>query len=527
MDDPGKSGRRWTLAIVAISVLTLAPGLGASRLSYHEAIVGQGAREMLASGDWLVPTIDGRPWLEKPPLLHWLVMLTGSIAGDVTELAARLPSALAAGLLALAVATLASRRFGATVGGLAGCIQATTSWTVIRGRLADADMLLACLIAWTIVALDRLRDETRPLQERQRFARLFWLALGATSLVKGIYFGAALILATTALILAMDRDRSTLKSLINVPGMALALLIILAWPALILSGHPKTLSLWTNHVADRLADRPETFAGQASWWAYVPAVLTLTLPWTPLAIVGAYHSYKRAVRDRRGPDRLLWAWAVGPIALLSLATIKNAHYAIHALAPWSVWAALGVARVGDWLEARGRSRPRMARRLVFAFTVLSLAIGLGFGIIAPRLDRRGVEWGFYQVAARSMGEGEPLVLLYDDWDRLPYPTPFGPVPHDLAVRLYYLRRPATWREGVGQWSGLPARTFVAIARDRDLDGLARVGRVEKLVQGPPARWDRTFALYRVSPGRAETVARSETSTVARSGLTPPRSGRVD
>ena len=72
---------------------------------------------------------------------------------------ARIPSAVAATLLALGVATLAARRFGATVGLLAGLVQATTAWTVLRGRLAEADMLLACLVTWTVVAFDRLRDE--------------------------------------------------------------------------------------------------------------------------------------------------------------------------------------------------------------------------------------------------------------------------------------------------------------------------------------------------------------------------------
>src|SRR5438270_105744 len=62
-----------------------------------------------------------------------------------------------------AVATLAARRFGPTVGGLSGCIQATMAWSAIRGRLAEADILLACLVAWTMVALDSLRrDSARP-----------------------------------------------------------------------------------------------------------------------------------------------------------------------------------------------------------------------------------------------------------------------------------------------------------------------------------------------------------------------------
>jgi 4-amino-4-deoxy-L-arabinose transferase-like glycosyltransferase len=544
-------GPRWVAAVVALSATTLLPGLGgSSRLTYHEAIVAQSAREMLARGAWLVPILDGRPWLEKPPLLHWLVLAIGHVIGGVTELAARLPSAAAATLLALAVATLGARRFGATLGGVAGCIQATSAWFVIRGRLADADMLLACLVAWTLVALDRLREggmdaeasrqpgppptltlphkgggkqkepppvwSPPPLRGRVRVGgrawlpRLILLGIAATSLVKGIGFGAAMILAVMSIILTWDRDRKSLLSLLDVPALILAALITLAWPVLILAQYPEVLGQWTSHFSDRLADRPEVFAGRAAWWAYGPAVLGLTLPWTPFALVGAWSSFGRARRERGGADRLLWAWAVGPLILLSMATVKSDHYAIHALPPWSIWAAMGVARVGERLEARGRSRPALRRRLAIVLVGLGLAFGLGFWRLMPRFDRRGIEWGFYEQVSRLVGPDEPLVFLYDDWDRLPYPTPFGPVPHDLAVRLYYGNRPALWREGVGRWPDLPARPFAAIARDRDLEGLLRVGRLEKVAQGPPARWDRTFALYRVTPGgRDEATGREQ------------------
>src|SRR4051812_20923902 len=87
-------------SIVGLSALSLGIGLGSSgRLTYHEAFVAQAAREMLAGGSVLVPTVDGRPWLEKPPLAIWLVALAGRAAGEVTELAARAPSAIAATLL--------------------------------------------------------------------------------------------------------------------------------------------------------------------------------------------------------------------------------------------------------------------------------------------------------------------------------------------------------------------------------------------------------------------------------------------
>ena len=150
--------------------------------------------------------------------------------------------------------------------------------------------------------------------------------------------------------------------------------------------------------------------------------------------------------------------------------------------------------------------------MAFVFAVIAVAMGLGLGVVSPRLDRRSREWAFYEEAGRRVAPGEPVVILYDDWDRLPYPSPFGPMPHDLPIRLYYLGHPASWREGAGHWPGLPARPFAAISRDRDLEGLSRLGRVERVAQGPPVRWDRTYSLFRVTPegrpARDEAVARA-------------------
>ena len=52
--------RRPRRSVILLASLTLLAGLGASRLTYHEAIWAQTAREMIASGDWLVPTLDGQ-----------------------------------------------------------------------------------------------------------------------------------------------------------------------------------------------------------------------------------------------------------------------------------------------------------------------------------------------------------------------------------------------------------------------------------------------------------------------------------
>src|ERR1700758_4944409 len=60
------------------------------------------AREMLAGRDWITPTLDGKPWLEKPALYYWQAILAYRIFG-VSDWAARLPSAIDATLMVFAV----------------------------------------------------------------------------------------------------------------------------------------------------------------------------------------------------------------------------------------------------------------------------------------------------------------------------------------------------------------------------------------------------------------------------------------
>jgi hypothetical protein len=397
-------------------------------------------------------------------------------------------------------------------------------------------MLLAALVTWTLLAFDRVRAAADVVGDGRKspyrwWRRVFWLGLGLSTLIKGIGFGAALVGVTVVLVLVWDRDLRTLRRLVLGRGVVcdgtVAGLLALAWPALVLLRHPRALGFWAWHLTGRLADRPEHFAS-GPWWQYGPALLGQLLPWTPLALVGAGHSLVRALRREDDPavdranDRLLWAWAAGPVALLSLATVKNAHYIIHALPPWSIWAALGLLRLGARLERRGWPADRLRRGMGIAFGGLGLTWALIFTALGPWLDRRGqgAEWAFYEAAGRCLRPGEPLALLYDDWDRLPYPTPFGPIPHDLGVRLYYLGRPACWRFGVAELAAQPptpdrGAAFAVIGRDRDVPALERLGRVETLARGPVGRArmskvdDRTFRLYRVAPQpalRGESVA---------------------
>jgi hypothetical protein len=532
---------RHLVCLVVLSSLAVGLSLGSStRLTYHEAFVAQGARELLASGHWWYPTIGGLPWLEKPPLPFWLAASLGWCAGGVTPTVARLPSAVAAMILVLGVGLLTARRYGSGIAILAGAIQATTVWTVIRGRLAEADILLACLIVWTLLAFDRMRVAVVPGREASRtrsglVSWRFWRwaffgLLGVTTLVKGTGFGAALALSVVATVLLWDRDRVTRGRLLFPAGWIMVAVLVLAWPLAMIVEHGfKVVGLWAMHITARIGGQTGhgPFAGE-SWREYGLNILAQALPWMPLAVVGAWWSLGRALRGRRprhngrtsdepildpvAGDRLLWCWAIAPLVLVSLASARNAHYAIYALVPWSVWSALGLARLGSWQVARGWSPARLKRLTCGMFAGLAAAYGVSFWLAGPWFDRRGAEWTFYETVGRTLPPAESLVLLYNDWDRDPYPTPFGPIPHDLAVRLYYLNRPVCWHfdaqaladHGIGKCPQRSLRdapaSMVVIGRDRDLPALEELGQVEVLSRSSAARWDRTYLLARVQPG---------------------------
>jgi 4-amino-4-deoxy-L-arabinose transferase-like glycosyltransferase len=539
--------------LVILSALALLPGLGSSsRLTYHEAFVAQGAREILDSGNWAYPTIGGLPWLEKPPLPWWLVAALGRCTNGVNETVARFPSALAAIGLVVGIAMLAARHYGSSIGLLAGAVQATTGWTVMRGRLAEADILLACLITWAIVAFDQIFPGTAvqsvesPSDSPGHWRLWRWaflVLLGGTALVKGIGFGVVLILSVVGGVSLWERNRISLHRLRLPAGWTLTVIIAVAWPLSMVARHGYgALSLWMMHVSDRLVRQQGAgqFAGEP-WWEYVLGLLGQALPWTPLAIAGSWRSLGRALVRSKGPkcnvdaaipavvvagDRLLLAWAAVPLGLLALAPVKNAHYAISAQGPWSIWAALALARLGERLRLQGYHRNVLVRMGHLGFVALALSYGLGFWLLGPWFDRRGREWAFYEVAGLQVPASMPLTLLYDDWDRNPYESPFGLIPHDLAVRLFYLGRPACWhldpssllahdhvKPGVSRITShsiadesrikLHNAPFAVIGRDRDLPLLRQFGQVEVVARGPSYRNDRTYTVFRVNGGPVE------------------------
>lgn len=151
------------------------------------AIIYEGQRsvpgiEMLQTGDFVVPRINGEVYIVKPPLLYWTLAGLYSATGVINEFIARLPNALSGVLLIVAVYLYARRALGERAAVWCAIVMAATPIAIHRSRVSDLDMPLAFTTALSILWMwTALEVETR----RTLRTILAGLAFGAAILLKG------------------------------------------------------------------------------------------------------------------------------------------------------------------------------------------------------------------------------------------------------------------------------------------------------------------------------------------------------
>ena len=107
---------RGTALLLALVTALLLFRLGEAPLvGPYEPRYTRVAVEMHRRGDWIVPTLQGQPWLEKPAIYYWMAGAAFSLFGE-SETAARLPSVLAAVVLTGLTALVGARLYGGAAG---------------------------------------------------------------------------------------------------------------------------------------------------------------------------------------------------------------------------------------------------------------------------------------------------------------------------------------------------------------------------------------------------------------------------
>ncbi len=137
---------RFLLLLLLLWAAIYLPGLGKAELKGEEGRRALPAIAMLETGEWIVPSLNGVPYLRKPPLLNWLIAGAIGVTGERSELAARLPSVLAVLLLALVLWRTSRRWMPEAQAQIAAIFWLTSIAIIEKGRLAEIEALYVALV---------------------------------------------------------------------------------------------------------------------------------------------------------------------------------------------------------------------------------------------------------------------------------------------------------------------------------------------------------------------------------------------
>jgi 4-amino-4-deoxy-L-arabinose transferase-like glycosyltransferase len=364
--------RRGLALLLVLVAALLAFRLGTTPLvGPDEPRYARVAVEMHRSGDYVTPTLTGRPWLEKPALYYWLAAGAMHALGE-NETAARLPSVVACLAWVLTVVFCGTRLYGRSAGLHAGFVLGTSLLAFVYGRAAAMDMLLAATVTgatglFGLVALERVGRWAVPVA--------YGLA-GLAVLAKGP-LGCLLPALVLGAYLAVARDGQAFRRLLSVRGVLIFLLVAAPWHVHVLASQgSRFLEIFVlNHNLRRFFSTIHQHPGPLYY--YVPVVLGSLFPWSALVLPALARMEPRRVRT----DLLLLAWLVLPLGFFSAAGSKLPGYVLPCLAPLAIV-------MGRWADEIAHERlPGSRPMLLRLAAVVSLVAGT-LAALAPLLLRR-------------------------------------------------------------------------------------------------------------------------------------------
>ncbi len=328
-----------------------------------EARYAEIAREMLSSGNFLVPHLNYVPYIEKPPLLYWMTSLAFHFLGT-NEFAARLVPALSALGGVIATYWFGRRAFDHRRGLLAAAILITSPIYTVMAQVLITDMLLTVLLTVAFFSLF--------LQWRE--GGRWWLAIypaaGLAVLTKG---PVGVILPGLAGLLFLWRQgelRAGLKKFHLVAGALIIAAVVLPWFVAIAIRQPGFIDFYFVREHFRRAF-VSTYSHGEPFYFYLPVLLVGLLPWSiclPLLLSDA----------TRGPARSFCAIVAGiVVALFSAANAKLMPYVLPAVPPLAILLADSI-----FCALENRTVQSRAWQMRKAFIVTAVAAVLCVGGVA-------------------------------------------------------------------------------------------------------------------------------------------------
>ena len=374
------------LLILAVVAVCLFAGLASLGLTGpDEPRYAFIARAMAGTGDWITPKLYGHPWFEKPALYYWAAAI-GFKHLSSPEWAARLPSAIAALIAALAAGLLALWRYGMRTARATVLIFATCAGVIPFARAAAPDMLFTAALALALFSAANIVEKrggfpvdplrAPPSDNLDLFLLGVWI--GLATLAKG---PAAIILAGGSVLLWALATKNLKIALRMLHPLAIFAFAIIALPWYVLCARANSNFLHVFIVEHNL-DRYLTpmFQHPQPFWFFGPIILLGLMPWTAFLFGAAFDGFRifRNHEWRTSSGFFIACWAIFPVLFFSLSKSKLPEYVLP------VFPALAVLMGHSFVCAMDHAR-RKAQWMGVGTGVMWVALGVAGAIAFHRL----------------------------------------------------------------------------------------------------------------------------------------------
>jgi len=213
------------LLIMVLTLVFYLPLLGGPAWDGDEPIRVIIAREMLKTGDWIVPILHGKPYFVKPPMMNWLIALSGNLFGVINEWTSRIPSVFMVLATALSLYFMTSRWIVREERLLASLAFISMVGSITEGRRAEIDALFVFFVVLSLLIwFNGYEKKWKPV--------ILWglplIILGAGFLTKGPHI-VAFFYATVAVYLLYKKRISFLFSGSHLIAVLLFIMIIASY----------------------------------------------------------------------------------------------------------------------------------------------------------------------------------------------------------------------------------------------------------------------------------------------------------